>query len=86
MKRKPRRAAAAAAAAAAPASLPPGLSLTAVSPSVGSAHGWHQRTGRRFVGDGDDCDTLGEGEGRQRRFLTQRSGDDAERRVSLERV
>ena len=56
-KRKPRRAAAAAAAAA--ASLPPGVSLTAASTSVGSARGWHERTGRRFVGDGDDCDTLG---------------------------
>lgn len=54
--------AAAAAAAAAPASLPPGVSLTAACTSVGSPHGWHKRTGRRFVGDGGDCD--------KRRFLT----------------
>lgn len=60
---------AAAAAAAAPASLPPGVSLTAACTSVGFPHGWHERTGRRFVGDGGDCDTLGSEAGK-RRFLT----------------
>lgn len=38
--------AAASAADAAPASLPPSVPLTAESVSVGSAHGWHKRTGR----------------------------------------
>lgn len=29
--------------------------------SVGSTHGWHERTDRRFVGDGDDSDMQGKG-------------------------
>lgn len=26
---------------------------------MGSTHGWHKREGRRFVGDGDDCNIQG---------------------------
>lgn len=54
--------------------------------SVGSAHGWHERTGRRFVGDADDCDALGE-EREAEKVLTslrrRSGGDDTEIRVGF---
>lgn len=47
---------------------PPAIPLPAESVSVGSARGWHGRTGRRFVGEGDDSALGGVGVGGRRGF------------------